>query len=74
MTTRTIRVSEAEDRKLWRLILRNKCDGMCSDPYTYFFTTEQLEMIKKAGIHFEEIRLCSARGSEARRASGATKR
>ena len=70
MTTRTIRVSEAEDRKLWRLILKNKWDGACFDPYTYAFTTDQLQLIKKAGIHFEEIRPRPAREPEAKRASG----
>ena len=55
MATRTIRVSEAEDRKLWELILKNKWDGTCFDPCTYVFTTNQLQLIRKAGIHFQEI-------------------
>ena len=70
MRTRTIRVSEAEDRKLWRLILKNKWDGTCLDPYTYAFTTDQLQLIKKAGIHFEEIRPRPAGEAEAKRAPG----
>lgn len=61
MATRTIRVSEAEDRKLWRLIVKNKWNGTCLDPYTYLFTTEQLQVIKRAGIDFEDIKSQSAR-------------
>ena len=55
MAVQTIRVSEAEDRKLWELILKHKWDGRCLDPYTYSFTTDQLQLIRKAGIHFQEI-------------------
>jgi len=60
MAVQTIRVSEAEDRKLWELILKHKWDGRCFDPYTYSFTTDQLQLIRKAGIHFQEISRHSA--------------
>ena len=67
MATWTIRVSEAEDRKLWELILENKWDGTCFDPYTYVFTTNQLQLIRKAGIHFQEISRQPVPEPEARR-------
>jgi hypothetical protein len=70
MTMHTIRVSDAEDRKLWRLILRNKWEGSCSDRYTYRFTADQLHVIKKAGIQFEELVRRPARERELRLASG----
>ncbi len=74
MATQTIRVSEAEDRKLWELIVKHKWDGRCFDAYTYAFTTNQLQLIRKAGIHFQEISHNSALEHEARRVSGARQR
>ncbi len=74
MAVQTIRVSEAEDRKLWELILKHKWDGRCFDRYTYSFTTGQLQLIRKAGIHFQEIRHHSAPERETRRVSEARQR
>lgn len=74
MTMHAIRVSEAEDRKLWRLIVKNKWEGVCSDPYTYILRADQLHQIKSAGINFEEIKPQAARKPPARRISGARQR
>jgi hypothetical protein len=69
-----IRVSEENDRKLWRLIFKEKWSGTCLDPYTYVFTMDQLQRIKKAGIVFEEIKPKQTQESQAKRASGARRR
>lgn len=71
MGTQTIQVSEAEDRKLWELILKNKWEGRCFDSRTYMFTTDQLREIRKAGIHFQQINRQPVREHEPRRVSGA---
>ncbi len=74
MATQTIRVSEVEDRKLWELILKNKWQGRCFDSCTYMFTTDQLQEIRKAGIHFQQINRQPVREHEARRVSAARQR
>lgn len=71
---RTIRVSEENDRKLWQLIFKHKWSGTCLDPLTYVFTIDQLQLIKKAGIEFEELSPQLLREPEARRVSGARRR
>lgn len=74
MNTQTIRVSEENDRKLWQLIFKHRWSRTCLDPLTYVFTTGQLQLIKKAGIEFEEIKPQPLREPEARRVSGARRR
>jgi len=68
MSPRTIRVSEADDRKLWQLILKKKWNGTCIDPGTYVLTTDQLHLVAKAGIDFEELKPETAANRQAKRA------
>lgn len=74
MNTRVIRVSEENDRKLWELILEKRMSGRALDPYTYVFTTDQVRLIKRAGIEFEEIKLELAREVAPKKAAGARRR
>jgi len=74
MNTRVIRVSEENDRKLWELILKKRMSGRAIDQYTYIFTTDQLRLIKRAGIEFEEIKPELAREVEPQKAAGARRR
>lgn len=68
MRPRTIRVSEANDRKLWELILKKKWSGTCIDPGTYVLTADQLQLVAKAGIDFEELKPETAENRQAKRA------
>jgi hypothetical protein len=74
MSTRTIWVSEENDRKLWRLIFKHRWSGTCLEPQTYVFSTDQLQLIKKASIEFEEIKPEPAWEPEVRKALGTRRR
>jgi hypothetical protein len=74
MNTQVIRVSEENDRKLWRLIFKERWSGTCLDPYTYVFTTDQVRRIKEADIDFEELMPKRVREPKAKKASGARRR
>ena len=74
MELRIIRVSEVDDRKLWRLIVKRSWGGTCLNPSTYVFNAAQLRVIKNAGIYFEVVSSEAAQEPQAKRASGARQR